>query len=98
MIEGEFKLNMRYKQGYTGILVGQCRELPFIIVEGNTPDDLVKEMAHELEVYFNTFSEEGIRFIQQQEEKSIIEKEQIEEKKEEEGWMEKKIEIPIPIR
>jgi hypothetical protein len=95
MIEGEFTLNMRYKKGYTGILIGQCIEFPFVIVEGNTPDDLFKEIAHELEVYFTTFPEEGKRFIQEQKEKSVIEKEQIEGK---EGWMEKKIEIPIHIR
>jgi predicted RNase H-like HicB family nuclease len=95
MLEGEFKLNMRYKKGYSGILVGQCIEFPFVIVQGNTPDDLFKEISHEIEVYFNTFPEEWKHFIEQHKENSIIEKEQI---KETEGWMEKKIEIPIRIR
>jgi hypothetical protein len=97
MIEGTVKLNMRYRKGYSDILVGQCREYPFIIVEGKTIDDLTETALHELEVYLNTFKEERKRFIKRFQQKPIQENSEIgtdKKEQQQEGWMEMKIEVP----
>lgn len=101
MIKGKVKLNLRYKKGYSGILVGQCREYPFIIVEGKTLDDLTETALHELEVYLNTFKEERERFIKRFQQETIQESSEIrtvEREQQQEGWMEKEIEVPRPRR
>jgi hypothetical protein len=89
----ELKLNMRYKEGYTGILVGQSREFPFIIVQGATVDELVREMMYETEAYFNTFPEERKKAIERY--GKIVNEPPGEDK---EGWNQKAILVPIPIR
>lgn len=97
-------LNIRYRSGYTDVLVGQCRELPFMIVEGKTVQELINNMVYEFQVYFNTFQEEGKKIlekygkiIQTEEEKQQMERPFIYHADKEEGWTEKKIEVPIPI-
>lgn len=57
--------NIRYKPGYTGVLVGQCIQFPFIIVEGKTVEELVKNVNYEMYVYFNTFPAEGKKILEQ---------------------------------
>ncbi|MGC1930986.1 MAG: hypothetical protein WA667_18610 [Candidatus Nitrosopolaris sp.] len=90
-------VNTRYKQGYTGVLVGQCIEVPFIIVEGKSVQELTNNVFYEFQVYFNTFPEEGKkilekygRIVQTEEEKQEINKDT------EEGWTGMKIKVPIP--
>jgi len=91
-------LNVRSKKGYTNTLVGQCVEVPFIIVEGQNVQELTKKLLYEFEVYFNTFPDEG---------KKILEKygkivQTGEEKQEisddaKAGWKGMKIQVPVPI-
>jgi hypothetical protein len=91
-------MNIRYKQGYTGVLVGQCRELPFIIVEGKSVEELTKNVFYEIQVYFNTFPTEGKKILEQY--GRIVETEEAKQQTSqdtEQGWTEKKIEVPIPI-
>ncbi len=99
MLKGKFALRIRYKRGYTDVLVAQCVEMPFIIVEAKTPDDLFKEITHELIVYFNTFPDEGNRVIKQLQEQQTIQDNvptKTEDLETQEGWTEKMIEVPIP--
>lgn len=100
MIKGAIRLNMRYKEGYTGALVGQLEEYPFIIVEGKTLDDLLHMATHELEVYLNTFKEERKGFIKRFQEELAQETPEIKTDKKEqekEGWKEMKVEIPAQL-
>jgi uncharacterized protein YrzB (UPF0473 family) len=57
--EGLYSLtvHLRIKKGYTGILVGQCKEFPAIIVQGKTLIDIKKEIFDGFEGYFKAFSE-----------------------------------------
>jgi hypothetical protein len=90
-------VNIRYKQGYTGVLVGQCRELPFIIVEGKSVEELTKNVFYEMQVYFNTFPAEGKKILE--EHGKIVETEEEKQqtsKDTEHGWTGMKIEVPIP--
>lgn len=54
---------MRYRKGSSGKLVGHCLDLPFITVQGNTPDELVQKIYHDIDVYFTTFPEKGMEFL-----------------------------------
>lgn len=98
----EFKINLRYRKGYTDILVGQCRQFPFIIVEGHTVDELVDEILYELEAYFNTFPEQGKKALEKYGKEAVDVPEEVVAKlgkeEEEEGWNQKEILAPIPIR
>lgn len=104
----EFKMNMRYKQGYSGILVGQSRELPFMIVQGKTVDELIDEMLYETQVYFNTFPEEAKKVLDKHGEVLVVDYEEQKEEdqkqqppkieeKEEEGWNPNTIPVTVPI-
>jgi hypothetical protein len=97
MVEGEtvaLTMNMRYKLGYTRRLVGQCREFPFIIVEGKNLEELRNNLFYELEIYFNTFPKEGKKILEQYGRTVAVESEQTDKDKEE-GWMEKQLEMQI---
>lgn len=90
--------NIRFKPGYTGVLVGQCEQLPFIIVEGKTEKELVKNVTYEMNIYFKTFPAEGIRILEQY--GKVVQPE--EEKHEISGetgseWTGMKIQVPIPV-
>jgi len=90
--------NIRYKPGYTGVLVGQCIQFPFIIVEGKTVEELVKNVNYEMYVYFNTFPAEGKKILEQYGRVIQTEEETQETTKDTEpGWTGMKIEVPIPI-
>jgi hypothetical protein len=109
----ELTVNIRYKKGYTGMLVGQCRQLPFIIVEGKDVDELTKKVAHDMTVFFKTFPEEGKRILEEhgkiietegekQKMTKVVELELTGEPQEttkdtEQGWAGTKIQVPIPI-
>ncbi len=60
----ELRVNMRHRL-VKDLLVGQCREFPFIIVKGKSLESLREQLFKHLEVYFNTFSEEGKRVLTQ---------------------------------
>jgi predicted RNase H-like HicB family nuclease len=63
--EGGFlTVRIKYKEAEQGVLVGQCREFPFIIVKGKTLDDLAEQVRMHINVYFKTFPEEGMKIIQ----------------------------------
>lgn len=87
----EFKTNMRYRRGQDDILVGQSREFPFLIVQGKTVDELVREMMHEIEVYFNTFPQERDKALERY-------GKTINEPQKEEGWNQEPIEVAIHVR
>lgn len=98
------KATLRYKKGYSNTLVGQCVQVPFIIVEGQSVQELTRELFYEFKVYFKTFPEEGKKIlekygkiIQTEEEKQQTERPFIYHAVKEEGWTEKNIEVPIPI-
>lgn len=57
--EGTYALtvNFRIKRGYTGILVGQCKEFPAIIVQAKTLFDMKKEIFDAFKGYFKAFPE-----------------------------------------
>lgn len=91
--------------GQDGILIGQSREYPFLIVQGRTVEELIDEMGHEIEVYFNTFPKEGEKALEKYDKKTVgvteeitVEMRKEDAKEEEEGWNQKPIEITIPIR
>jgi predicted RNase H-like HicB family nuclease len=50
-------INLRIKRGYTGILVGQCKEFPAIIVQAKTLFEIKKEIFDAFEGYFKAFPE-----------------------------------------
>lgn len=90
--------NTRYKPGYTGVLVGQCIQLPFIIVEAKTVKELAEKISHEMYVYFNTFPEEGKRILEQYGKVVETEEEKQQTSKDtEQGWDGIKIKVPIPV-
>ena len=91
-------VNMRSKKGYTDTLVGQCVQVPFIIVEGQSVQELAKKLIYEFKVYFNTFPEEAEKILEKY--GKIV---QTEEEKQEisddskTGWKGMKIQVPVPI-
>jgi hypothetical protein len=89
-------VNIRYKVGYTGILVGQCKEFPFIIVEGTSQRDITDKIFYELGIYLATFPNEGHKALEKYGE--VIQNEEQIDKSQEEGWTQKKIEVPIPAK
>jgi hypothetical protein len=90
--------NIRYKPGYTGVLVGQCIQLPFIIVEGKTVEELTNNVKYEMNVYFNTFPAEGKKILEQYGTAIQTEEETQKITKDTEPvWAGMKIEVPIPI-
>jgi hypothetical protein len=98
----ELKVHMRYRQGYSGILVGQSIEFPFIIVQGKNVEELVHELTYETQVYFNTFPEEGEKALQKfgkiiVEEAAVVTAGGQLQRKEEKDWDQKSIPITIPI-
>jgi predicted RNase H-like HicB family nuclease len=89
---------MRYRKGYTNVLVGQCREFPFIVIEGKTVEELRAKMTYELEAYFNTFPEQGKKATEMYG-KPIEEGVQtVTQQQQEEGWDQKPILAPITIK
>jgi hypothetical protein len=91
------RVNIRSKKGYTNTLVGQCVEVPFMIVEGQSVQELTKNIVYEFEVYFNTFPEEGKKILEKY--GNIVQTEDEKQKSgyNKEGWTEKKIEVPVPM-
>jgi hypothetical protein len=91
-------VNMRAKKGYTNKLVGQCVQVPFIIVEGQSVQELTKNLLYEFKVYFNTFPGEAEKILEKY--GKIV---QTEEEKQETsddsktGWKGMKIEVPVPV-
>jgi hypothetical protein len=55
----QLKLTLKYKPVKSELFVGQCREFPFIIVKGKSPEDLGNQIIKHAEVYFNTFPEKA---------------------------------------
>ena len=55
---------LKYKEEASGMLVGQCREFPFIIVKGKTVNELGRYVKRHIDVYFKTFPEEAKKIIQ----------------------------------
>ena len=92
----ELTFNIRYKLGYTGVLVGQCIQLPFIIVEGKTVEELTNNVKYEMNVYFNTFPAEGKKILEQYG-TTIQTEEETNKITTEPAWAGMKIEVPIPI-
>ena len=85
-------VGVRFKPGYTGILVGQCKEIPFIIVEGKTVQELTSKISHELTIYLKTFPHEGEKILEQYGKIVSVETDQINAK---EGWTQQVIKVPI---
>ena len=61
---GSLTITIKYKEDSSGMLIGQCREFPFIIVKGKTLEELVRYVKRHIEVYVNTFPEEANNIIQ----------------------------------
>jgi hypothetical protein len=40
-------VNIKHKPGYTGMLVGQCREVPFFIAEAKNVEELIQNVFYE---------------------------------------------------
>ena len=56
-------LKYLYKEGYSGILVGQCIELPSLIVQGKTYEELNEKMQKVLSFYFEKYPKEKERIL-----------------------------------
>lgn len=98
-------LNLRYKKGHTGLLVGYFAEFPSITGQGKTYDDLLSELSKDLLTYSNTFSEgkeklfELLKIAQgkkagEWDVKAVTK----EETQLEQGWTQKRIECVIPTK
>jgi predicted RNase H-like HicB family nuclease len=59
-----FTIHFRVRRGYTGSLVGQCKEFPAVIVQGKTLLDIRDELLDGLEGYLKTFSERRNEMVQ----------------------------------
>jgi len=57
-------LHFRFKRGYTGLLVGQSREVPAVIVQGKTLIQVRNELFDGLEGYFKAFPDKGKELIE----------------------------------
>jgi hypothetical protein len=77
-----FTVNVRVKRGYTGLLVGQCKEFPAVIVQGRTLLNIRSEIFDGLEGYFQAFRGENNELIEKHGVlvESQEQKEQIDEK------------------
>jgi hypothetical protein len=82
--EGLITTTIKYKEDASGMLVGQCREFPFIIVKGKTPVELGRYVKRHIDVYFRTFPDDA---------KKIIQTHQIHPDGLETGWMHEKLNI-----
>ena len=51
----EHNLTLYVTKGVTGVLVGHVKEIPEIIVQANTEDELEKETSLSVNVYWNNF-------------------------------------------
>lgn len=60
----ELNLGMRYKEVAKGMLVGQCRQFPFIILKGKTINELGYQLFKHVEVYMNTFPKQGKQLLE----------------------------------
>ena len=56
-------LKLRFKPDKSGMLVGQCKEFPFIIVKGRSTDSMADQAFKHLEIYMNNFPEEAKRIL-----------------------------------
>jgi hypothetical protein len=56
-------LTFQYKEGYSGILVGQCVEYPSLIVQGKTFEELKEKMMKVISAYFGKFPDEKKRIL-----------------------------------
>jgi hypothetical protein len=83
-------VNFRYRRGYTNILVGQCTDLPFIIVEGKNIEELTQKIFYEIDVYLNTFPQEAKKILKQ-----VGEAVHVEEQQKDEGWIQKEMTVQI---
>jgi hypothetical protein len=89
--EGFLTTTIKYKEDTSGMLVGQCREFPFIIVKGKTLEDLVEYVRRHINVYFKTFPEEAMKIIQ-----TLGIRPESEEV--EAGWKQEKMAVTIPTK
>ncbi len=58
-------LNLRYKQGNTGQIVGFFREFPFLASQSNLLDDLILQLKIDLDTFFITFPSEQEKMLYQ---------------------------------
>jgi hypothetical protein len=102
-LEVPVNLNVRYKTGHTGLLVGYFAEFPFITGQGKTLKDLVDKLGKDLAAYSNTFPEgkkklfELMKVIQDKAsgewDVTAVTKEETQLKQ---GWTQEMIECVIP--
>ena len=50
-------VNVRSKEGSTGLMVGFIREFPFVSGQAKNFEELVNKLSYDLGMYFNTFEE-----------------------------------------
>lgn len=86
---GLFTTTLKYKEDASGMLVGQCREFPFIIVKGKTPQELGRYVKRHIDVYFRTFPDDA---------KKIIQTHEIHPEESETGWKHEKLNISVPVK
>ena len=56
-------LTFLYKEGYGGVLVGQCVKLPGLMVQGKTYDEIKAKMLKVLSEYLKKFPEEKTKIL-----------------------------------
>jgi hypothetical protein len=71
------------------MLVGQCKEFPFIIVKGKTVNELGRYVKRHIDVYFRTFPEDAKKIIQMHE--THLEESETE-------WKHEKLNISVPVK
>ena len=86
---GLFTTTLKYKEDSSGMLVGQCKEFPFIIVKGRTVNELGRYVKRHIDVYFRTFPEDA---------KKIIQTHEIHPEESENDWKHEKLNISVPVK